>query len=127
MLEAAEREALLLSLKVAVVAVASALPFAIAAARLLARRDLPGRVFLDGLVHLPLVLPPVVVGYLLLLALGARAPLGAWLEATFGLRFVFHWTGAALAAAVVTFPFQVRAIRLAMEAIDPGQIGRAHV
>jgi molybdate transport system permease protein len=100
--------------------VASALPFAVAAARLLARRNLPGRLLLDGLVHLPLVLPPVVVGYLLLLAFGARAPLGAWLEATFGLRFVFHWAGAALAAAVVTFPFQVRAIRLAMEAIDPG-------
>ncbi|MEE4383986.1 MAG: molybdate ABC transporter permease subunit [Pseudomonadales bacterium] len=120
MLEAAEREALLLSLKVAAVAVTAALPLAVAAARLLARRDLPGRVLLDGLVHLPLVLPPVVVGYLLLLAFGTRAPLGAWLEATFGLRFVFHWTGAALAAAVVTFPFQVRAIRLAMEAIDPG-------
>lgn len=120
MLETAEREALLLSLKVAAVAVVSALPLAVAAARLLARRELPGRVFLDGLVHLPLVLPPVVVGYLLLLAFGARAPLGAWLEATLGLRFVFHWTGAALAAAVVTFPFQVRAIRLAMEAIDPG-------
>jgi molybdate transport system permease protein len=119
-LEAAEREALLLSLKVAAVAVTAALPLAVAAARLLARRDLPGRVFLDGLVHLPLVLPPVVIGYLLLLAFGTRAPLGAWLEATFGLRFVFHWTGAALAAAVVTFPFQVRAIRLAMEAIDPG-------
>jgi molybdate transport system permease protein len=119
-LEAAEREALLLSLKVAAVAVTAALPLAVAAARLLARRDLPGRVLLDGLVHLPLVLPPVVVGYLLLLAFGTRAPLGAWLEATFGLRFVFHWTGAALAAAVVTFPFQVRAIRLAMEAIDPG-------
>ncbi|MEE4361975.1 MAG: molybdate ABC transporter permease subunit [Pseudomonadales bacterium] len=119
-LTAAELEALLLSLKIALVAVLSALPLAILVARLLARRDFPGKLVVDGIVHLPLVLPPVVIGYLLLITFGSRAPLGAWLLEHFGLRFVFHWTGAALAAAVVSFPFQVRAIRLAMEAIDPG-------
>jgi molybdate transport system permease protein len=120
MLTAAELEALLLSLRVAAVAVAGALPLAALTALALARGRFPGRTLLDGLAHLPLVLPPVVVGYVLLVTLGSRAPLGAWLEATFGLRFVFDWTGAALAAGLVTFPFQVRAIRLAIEAIDPG-------
>jgi len=120
MLSAAELEALRLSLWIACVAVAWALPLAIATAWLLARRDFPGRVLVDGLVHLPLVLPPVVVGYLLLLTFGTRAPLGAWLQDSFGLRLVFHWSGAALAAGLISFPFQVRAIRLAMEAIDPG-------
>lgn len=119
-LSPAEVEALLLSLKVAAVAVAGALPFAVLAALALARGRFPGRVLLDGLVHLPLVLPPVVLGYLLLISLGTKAPVGAWLLDTFGIRFVFSWTGAALAAAVVSFPFQVRAIRLAVEAIDPG-------
>ena len=89
-------------------------------ALLLARRNFPGKLLLDGLVHVPLVLPPVAVGYLLLIALGTRAPLGAWLLDHFGLRFVFSWTGAALAAAIITFPFQVRAIRLSLEAIDKG-------
>jgi molybdate transport system permease protein len=115
----AELEALLLSLRVATVAVLGALPLAIAVAWLLARRDFPGRVLLDGLVHLPLILPPVVVGYLLLLSFGTRTPLGSLLNDWFGLRLVFHWSGAALAAAIISFPFQVRAIRLAMEAIDP--------
>jgi molybdate transport system permease protein len=120
MLSTAELEALRLSLGIACVAVAWALPLAIATAWLLARRDFPGRVLVDGLVHLPLVLPPVVVGYLLLITFGTRAPLGAWLQDSFGLRLVFHWSGAALAAGLISFPFQVRAIRLAMEAIDPG-------
>jgi molybdate transport system permease protein len=114
-----EIEALLLSLKIASVAVAGALPLALACALLLARCRFPGKLLLDGLVHLPLVLPPVVMGYLLLITLGTRAPVGAWLLDTFGIRLVFHWTGAALAAGVVTFPFQVRAIRLALESVDP--------
>lgn len=115
-----EVEALLLSLRIALVAVAGAMPFAVGIAWLLARTRFPGRVLLDGLVHLPLVLPPVVMGYLLLVSLGTKAPLGGWLLDNFGIRLVFSWTGAALAAAIVSFPFQVRAIRLAMEAIDPG-------
>lgn len=115
-----EVEALLLSLRIALVAVAGAMPFAVAIAWVLARTRFPGRVLLDGLVHMPLVLPPVVMGYLLLVSLGTKAPLGGWLLDNFGIRLVFSWTGAALAAAIVSFPFQVRAIRLAMEAIDPG-------
>jgi molybdate transport system permease protein len=120
LLSPAELEALLLSLRISLVAVAAALPVATATAALLARRQFPGKALVDGLVHLPLVLPPVVMGYLLLITFGTRAPLGGWLLETFGIRFVFSWTGAALAAGIVTFPFQVRAIRLAMEAIDPG-------
>jgi molybdate transport system permease protein len=116
----AEIQALGLSLKIASVAVVVALPFAVMLAWLLVRGRFPGRVLLDALVHLPLVLPPVVIGYLLLVSLGTRAPLGAWLADTFDVRFVFSWTGAALAAAIVTFPFQVRAIRLSLEAMDPG-------
>ena len=116
----AEIEALLLSLKVAAVAVFGALPFAVLTALALARGRFFGRFLLDGIVHLPLVLPPVVMGYLLLVTLGTKAPVGGWLLETFGIRFVFSWTGAALAAAIVSFPFQVRAIRLAIEAIDPG-------
>lgn len=120
MLTPAELEALGLSLRISSVAVLCALPFAIAAATLLARPPFRGKLVLDGLVHLPLVLPPVVMGYLLLISLGTRAPLGAWLLENLGIRFMFSWTGAALAAGLVTFPFQVRAIRLALEAIDPG-------
>lgn len=120
----AETEALLLSLRVALAAVAAALPPAVAAAYLLARYSFPGKALVDSLVHLPLVLPPVVMGYLLLIAFGTKAPLGAWLLETFGIRFAFSWTGAALASAIITFPFQVRAIRLSIEAIDPG-LGQA--
>ena len=116
----AEIEAVLLSLRISLIAVLVALPFAIAVAWLLSRHRFPGRSVLDAIVHMPLVLPPVVMGYLLLITFGARAPLGRWLLETFDIRLVFSWTGAALAAAIVTFPFQVRAIRLAMEAIDPG-------
>ncbi|MBN9557869.1 MAG: molybdate ABC transporter permease subunit [Alphaproteobacteria bacterium] len=115
-----EIEALLLSLKVSGVAVAAALPFALAAAFALANRDFPGKVLVDGILHLPLVLPPVAMGYLLLVLFGTRAPLGAFLLDHFGIRFVFSWTGAALAAAVLTFPFQMRAIRLSLESVDPG-------
>ena len=118
LLSPAETEALLLSLKIASIAVLSALPFAFACALLLARRRFPGKTLLDGVVHLPLVLPPVALGYLLLVTLGARAPLGAWLLENFGIRFVFSWTGAALASAILTFPFQVRAIRLSLESED---------
>jgi molybdate transport system permease protein len=120
MLTEAETEALLLSLRISSVAVACSLPFALACAVLLGRTRFPGKVLFDGLVHLPLVLPPVVMGYLLLITLGTRAPVGAFLLETFGIRLVFNWTGAAVAAGVVTFPFQVRAMRLALEAVDPG-------
>ncbi|CAM3570183.1 molybdate ABC transporter permease subunit [Thalassospira profundimaris] len=116
----AEIEALLLSLRISGVAVACALPFAIIVATALALGRFPGRFILDAIVHLPLILPPVVMGYLLLVALGTRAPLGAWLYETFDLRFVFSWTGAALASAIVSFPFQVRAIRLSLENVNPG-------
>jgi molybdate transport system permease protein len=119
-LSPAEIEALLLSLRISAVAVAGAFPPALMCAWLLARGRFPGKVLFDGLVHLPLVLPPVVMGYLLLITLGTRAPLGGWLLDVFGIRLIFNWTGAALATAVVTFPFQVRAMRLALEGIDPG-------
>jgi molybdate transport system permease protein len=110
--------ALALSLKVAAAATLGALLPATGVALLLARGRFPGRTLLDALVHLPLVLPPVVTGYLLLLAFGRRGPVGAWLESTFGLVLSFRWTGAALACAVMGFPLMVRAIRLSIESID---------
>lgn len=110
--------AITLSLRIAAVATVLALPLAILAALLLARGRFPGRALLDGVVHLPLVLPPVVTGYALLILFGRRGPIGAWLEATFGIVLSFRWTGAALASAVMGFPLMVRAIRLAIEAID---------
>ncbi|MFM8751131.1 molybdate ABC transporter permease subunit [Rhabdaerophilum sp.] len=113
-----EWAALKLSLKVATVATLASLPAGVAVAYLLARGRFPGRSALDALVHLPLILPPVVTGYLLLLAFGRKGPVGAWLEAHFGLVFSFRWTGAALAAAVMGFPLMVRAIRLSIEAVD---------
>jgi len=119
-LTAAEWEALGLSLRVALVAVLATLPFAFLAALLLARRQFRGKALVDGLIHLPLVLPPVALGYLLLISLGTQAPLGAFLLDNFGIRFVFSWTGAALASAILTFPFQVRAIRLSLESQDRG-------
>ena len=109
-----------LSLRVAFVATLASLPLGIAAAFALARGRFPGRVLLDGLVHMPLVLPPVVTGYLLLVGFGRRGPIGSALEACCGLVFSFRWTGAALAAAVMAFPLMVRAIRLSLESVDRG-------
>ena len=114
-----EIAALGLSLKIACVAVALSLPFAVALALLLGR-DFPGKTLLDGIVHLSLVLPPVAVGFLLLMVFGTRSGLGALLNDLFGICLVFRWTGAVLASALITFPFQVRAIRLALEAQDRG-------
>jgi molybdate transport system permease protein len=108
------------SLLVAAEALSVALPLAVAVAWVLARGRFPGKVILDALVHAPLVLPPVVVGYLLLLAFGVQGPVGAWLNHAFGVRFVFSSEGAALAAGVMAFPLMVRALRLSFEAIDPG-------
>ena len=113
-----ESEAIGLSLKISFAAVTVSLPFGILVAWLLARRDFPGKLLVDGLVHLPLVVPPVVVGYLLLVALGRRGSIGGWLYDTFGITVIFTWQGAAVAAGVMAFPLLVRAIRLAMEAVD---------
>ena len=124
MLTSVETQALLLSLRVSLVAVVCALPFALCAALLLSRARFPGKALVDSALHIPLVLPPVVVGYLLLMLLGTRAPVGAWLLAHLGIRFAFSWTGAALAAGLITFPFQLRAIRLALGSIDSG-LGQA--
>jgi molybdate transport system permease protein len=115
---AADIVAIKLSLRVAIVATLASLPIGLAVAMLLARGKFPGRTLLDGLVHLPLVLPPVVTGYLLLIGFGRRGPIGAFLEQTFGIVFAFRWTGAALASAVMGFPLMVRAIRLSIEAVD---------
>jgi molybdate transport system permease protein len=107
-----------LSLRVAAVATLASLPFGIATALLLARGRFPGKTLLDGLVHLPLVLPPVVTGYVLLILFGRRGPIGAFLAEHFGIVLSFRWTGAALACAVMGFPLMVRAIRIAIEGID---------
>src|SRR6201985_3437562 len=108
-----------LSLKIALVATAVALPFGLALAWLLARKHFWGKALLDGLVHMPLVLPPVVTGYLLWISFGRRGPIGAFLADHFGIVFSFRWTGAALACGVMGFPLLVRAIRLSIEAVDP--------
>ena len=108
----------LLSLKVAFASVAFSLPVAIGVAYLLARRDFVGKTLLDAFIHLPLVLPPVVVGFALLVLLGRNGLIGAWLADTLGIVFAFRWTGAALAAAIMGFPLMVRAIRLSFAAID---------
>ncbi|MET0360333.1 MAG: molybdate ABC transporter permease subunit [Sphingobium sp.] len=113
-----EWEIIALSLKVGGVAVACTLPVAFLFAWLLARGRFPGKLLLDGVVHLPLVLPPVVTGWLLLLAFGNNGPAGRFLAETAGLTFMFRWTGAALAAAVMALPLMVRAIRLSLEAVD---------
>jgi molybdate transport system permease protein len=107
-----------LSLKVSAVAVAGTLPVAFALAWALARGRFPGKLLLDGIVHLPLVLPPVVTGWLLLLAFGNNGPAGRWFAEWLGITFMFRWTGAALAAAVMALPLMVRAIRLSLEAVD---------
>src|SRR5699024_9539512 len=113
-----ETDALVLSMQVASLSLAITLPLAIVVAFVLARYEFPGKKLLNGLVHLPLVMPPVVTGYLLLLILSTQAPLGSWLQDTFGIVFAFRWTGAALAAAVMGFPLAVGAIRLSIEAVD---------
>jgi molybdate transport system permease protein len=110
--------AVLLSLRIAVIATAVALPFGVLAAFALARWRFPGKMLFDGFVHLPLVLPPVVTGYILLILFGRRGPIGAFLADTFGIVLAFRWTGAALACGVMGFPLMVRAIRLSIEAID---------
>jgi molybdate transport system permease protein len=115
-----ELEALGLSLSIALRSVAFSLPPALLVAWLLTRRRFPGRTLFDAFVHLPLVLPPVLVGYLLLLLFGVRGPIGAWLYETFGLRLVFTGTGAALATATMSFPLMVRSMRIALENVDPG-------
>ncbi|MBL9050338.1 MAG: molybdate ABC transporter permease subunit [Tabrizicola sp.] len=111
--------ALLLSLRVSLVAMLVSLPFGVLAAYALARGRFPGHGLLNGMIHLPLILPPVVTGYLLLLAFGRQGWIGALLWDWFGFTFAFRWTGAALAAAVMAFPLMVRAIKLAIEAVDP--------
>jgi molybdate transport system permease protein len=113
-----EWTAVALSLRVAVVATVVALPFGIAIAWVLARKNFWGKALLDALVHLPLVLPPVVTGYLLLIWFGRRGVVGSFLADTFGIVFSFRWTGAALACGVMGFPLLVRAIRLSIEAVD---------
>jgi molybdate transport system permease protein len=115
-----EREALWLSLSIAARSVAFNLPFAIAAAWLLTRTRFAGRLLFDAFVHLPLVLPPVVVGYLLLVLFGVRGPIGGWLYEHFGVRLAFTGNGAALATAVMSFPLMVRAIRISLENVDRG-------
>jgi molybdate transport system permease protein len=110
--------AVALSLRVAAVSTVVALPFGIAVATLLARKDFCGKSLVDAIVLLPLVLPPVVTGYLLLITFGRRAPVGAFLADHFGIVFSFRWTGAALACGIMAFPLMVRAIRLSIEAID---------
>ena len=113
-----EWTAVLLSLRIAIVATLVALPFGIVIAWLLARKNFWGKTLLDGIIHLPLVLPPVVTGYLLLISFGRRGPIGAFLADYFGIVFSFRWTGAALACGIMGFPLLVRPIRLAIEAID---------
>ena len=117
-LSPAEWTAVLLSLRIALVATAFALPFGIAIGWLLARKEFWGKTLLDGLVYLPLVLPPVVTGYLLLISFGKKGPIGAFLADHFGIVFSFRWTGAALSCGIMGFPLMVRPIRLALETID---------
>jgi len=118
LLEPQEWQALALSVRVAFWATLVSLPFAIASAYALARWDFPGRQLFNGIVHLPLILPPVVTGYILLITFSTRGPIGGAL-AELGIVFAFRWQGAALAAAIMAFPLMVRAIRLSLEAVDP--------
>jgi len=113
-----EWTAIKLSLRVALAATVAALPFAIFAGYALARWSFPGKTLLNAVLHLPLVLPPVVTGYLLLLSFGRQGPIGGFLHETLGITFSFRWTGAALAAAVMAFPLMLRAIRLSFETVD---------
>ena len=114
-----EFQIIALSIRVALVSMACSLPLAILVAYALARYDFPGKVLADAIVHLPLVLPPVVVGFALLVLFGRNGPIGSVLDQWFGIVFAFRWTGAALASAIMGFPLMVRAIRLSMAAIDP--------
>ena len=120
LLNADEWQALRLSLEVALWSLLWNLPVATAVAWLLVRRRFPGRTLLDAFVHLPLVLPPVLIGYLLLVLFGARGPIGGWLQRVFGIHLIFTTAGTVLAVAVMTFPLMVRAIRLTLEGIDVG-------
>lgn len=113
-----EWAAVRLSVKVSTWATLVSLPFGVAIAFVLARKTFPGKDVLNGVIHLPLILPPVVTGYLLLLTFGRRGPVGAFLDQTFGIVFSFRWTGAALACGIMAFPLMVRAIRLSIEAVD---------
>lgn len=115
-----EADALVLSLRVALSSVIFSLPFGLAIALLLSRMNFPGKWLLDGLVHLPLVMPPVVIGYVLLVLLGRRGVIGAWLHETFDVTLAFTWKGAAIASAVMAFPLMVRAIRLSLDSVDQG-------
>ncbi len=117
-LTADDWEVIALSLRIAIVAVIAVLPIAFGLAYLLARGRFPGRTLLDAIVHLPLVLPPVVTGWLLLIGFGRTGPIGAWLDRWFGVTVMFRWTGAAIAAAVMALPLMVRAMRLSIEAVD---------
>ena len=115
-----EIDALYLTLKVALFSIAICLPTGILVAFILSRTSFPGKWLLDGIVHLPLVMPPVVVGYLLLMLLGKRGVIGEWLYETFSITVAFSWTGAAIASAVMAFPLMVRAVRLSIDSIDQG-------
>lgn len=119
LLSAGEWGVVALSAKVSAVAIAGTLPLAFGLALALARGRFRGRVLLDALVHLPLVLPPVVIGWMLLIAFGPTGPVGGWLQQVLGVSLLFRWTGAALAAGVMALPLMVRAIRLSLEAVDP--------
>ena len=125
MLTAEEWGIIALSLKVSMVAVGLALPLSFALAYALARGRFPGKALLDGLVHLPLVLPPVVTGWLLLIGFGLNGPIGSRLHDWFGITLIFRWTGAALAAGIMALPLMVRAIRLSIEAVDQRLEGAA--
>ena len=114
----AETAALWLSLQVSAVATLVSLPLGVGVAWVIVRSRLPGRSILNAIVHVPLIMPPVVVGYLLLLAFGRRGWIGAWLDETFGIQVAFTWVGAAVASAIVAFPLLVRAVRLSLEAVD---------
>ena len=114
-----EIEALKLSLRVSLWAVCLSLPLGILVAWVLSRKSFPGRVLIDGIVHLPLIVPPVVVGYILLLAFGRRGFIGSWLWESFEISISFSWKGAALAAGIMAFPLMVRSIRLGLDAVDP--------
>ncbi|PCJ71407.1 MAG: molybdate ABC transporter permease subunit [Rhodobiaceae bacterium] len=121
----AEWIALSLSLKVALTGVIVSLPFGFGIAWILARTSFPGKILIDGLVHLPLVVPPVATGYILLVSFGTNGPIGSWLLSQFDIRLVFTWQGAAFVAAIMGFPLMVRALRLSIEAIDTGLIQAA--